>query len=142
MKNYRRPLVTYHFDILREEQKEFNLEALMRRMVVDYMTHKIAWIITKIWDNAWASEDMYYIGADEIGTRYEKVLEFFAMDPVERLQKFGPIVMPRAKVDVRGQITMRNGRHRYAVMRDLGAEKIPFSMTEDSLQNAERFGLI
>ena len=136
--------MTYHFNILREEQKEFNLEALMRRMMVDdkYMTHKIAWIITKIWDNAWASEDMHYIGEGEIGNRYEKVLEFFAMDPVERLQKFGPIVMPRAKVDVRGQITIGNGRHRYAVMRDLGAEKIPISMTEDSLQNAERFGLI
>jgi len=137
------------FEILREEQKEFNLAALMRRMVVDdkYHGHKIAWVITEIWDEAWSHEKNAYIGAggtiNEIGHRYERALEFFHMDPVERLQKYGPIIMPRVRnVDVRGRVRMGNGRHRYCVMRDLGAERIPISMNDDSIQNAERFGFI
>jgi hypothetical protein len=143
--------VTSYYDKIREEQKEFNLEALMRRMVIDfkYPGHKVAWIDVNKWDEIWRREKNYYIErgrhvdiCNRIGRRYERVIEFFHMDPVERHEKFGPIKMPRAKVDVRGKITMGNGRHRYAVMRDFGAVKIPISMDDDSLQNAERVGYL
>lgn len=138
-----------YYDEIKEEQATFNLDALMRRMIVDpkYPGHKIAWVITTIWDEIW-SEEQYYIGeggnsGDYIGRRYQEALEFFSMDAVERHRKYGPIIMPRIKiVDVRGRIIFGNGRHRYCVMRDLGAERIPLSMDEPSLQNAERFGYI
>ena len=41
-----------------------------------------------------------------------------------------------------GGIVFGDGRHRYAVLRDMGLDKLPISMDKDSIKNAKKFGYI
>ena len=41
-----------------------------------------------------------------------------------------------------GGIVFGDGRHRYAVLRDMGLDKLPISMDKDSIRNAKKFGYI
>lgn len=58
------------------------------------------------------------------------------------LEKGEPIETSEVVVDDRGGVSFINGRHRYSVLRDKGAQLLPVSMGPDSVKNARKFGLL
>ncbi len=125
-----------YYELLR---KETGLEAQMKRMIVADRFHVRVWVDTKTFDKAWAKEDNYLRERDE---QYQKALTFLNMDTVERHKLYGPFVMASAKINVRGECRILDGRHRFCTLRDHGAIKMPLSMTRESAKNAGKFGLI
>ncbi len=124
-----------YYDLLKNES---GLDAQMNRMIVADRFHIRVWVNTKKFDIAWAEEDNYLSERDE---QYQKALTFLNMDTVERHKKYGPFMMPSAKINVRGECRIHDGRHRFCILRDQGAVKIPLSMTRESSKNAEKFGV-
>jgi hypothetical protein len=61
----------------------------------------------------------------------------------EEYEKTGkPVETPEVSVSPDGKVTFINGRHRYAVLRDRGEEAMPMAMSEESIANARKNGLL
>jgi hypothetical protein len=61
----------------------------------------------------------------------------------EAYEKTGkPIETPEVSVSPDGKVTFINGRHRYAVLRDRGEGSMPMAMSEESIANARKNGLL
>ena len=79
----------------------------------------------------------FYVGPQGEGGikgRYERFAKF---------QKTAEsIEAPSVAVDKNGSVTFGNGRHRYAFMRDNGAQQMPMAMDAESLANAKKFGYV
>lgn len=75
-------------------------------------------------DRAWSLDKDYYIPPrnrlNTIGTRYERFLDF--------LQSGKPIEMPEVGLGPNNIPGFDNGRHRFAVLRDLGLERMPIAV--------------
>jgi tRNA nucleotidyltransferase (CCA-adding enzyme) len=86
-------------------------------------------------DAEWSKDEGFYIsssGKNEISNRREKFQEF--------LKTGKPIIMPSVSVrDIgsRGLIGFTNGRHRFAVLRDMGFTEIPVSVDAKSAKMAK-----
>lgn len=103
-------------------------------------------------DKEWSKGRDFYIGkggtGNAIGNRYENFLWILTL-PEEQRRKYltleskkGKIASPEVSVSETGRIDFGNGRHRYAVLRDLGAKKIPVAMIPESARNAKKWGYI
>lgn len=90
---------------------------------------------TDEFDQAFSKDPGFYVGkhgaGSAIGGRYAGVQEF--------LKKGEPIEMPEVTVGNDGSVGFTNGRHRYAVMRDMGVP-VKATMSSDSARNARKFG--
>jgi len=94
-------------------------------------------IDTEKFDAAFAKEKDLYVGlkgAEGIEGRYERFQEF--------LKKGVPIDASEVGINSDGQVGFTNGRHRYAVMRDMGMKRIPVAMSKSSKRYAEELGLL
>lgn len=86
------------------------------------------------------SNSQQYIGEAgniQVPKRYERLKELFASDK--------DIEAPEVYVQIqngRPIIKFEDGRHRYAIMRDMGMQKIPIAMDKESIKNAQKAGLI
>lgn len=80
----------------------------------------------------------FYVGPGgtgaAIGDRYQRFGEFAATAE--------SIEAPTVSVDANGRVSFGNGRHRWAYMRDSGAQSIPVAMDAESLQNAISAGYV
>ena len=89
-------------------------------------------------DAMFAKERDFYIGPGGTGNtirdRYKRFQEF--------LQSNNRIEASTISVREDGRVDFINGRHRYAVMRDLGVARMPVVMTPESIEHAERLGLL
>lgn len=88
-------------------------------------------------DNAWAEDRGFYLdreGGNRIGRRYENILE--SIEDLEDLD------MPEVGFTDSGILSFTDGRHRAAVLRDLGAENLPVSMSKADAQKAQELGLL
>jgi hypothetical protein len=79
-------------------------------------------------DAALARDAGYHVGPGgtgaAIGGRYGEFQRFLARAKAEDVA----IEQPRAVIDRAGEISLPDGRHRFAVLRDLGARMIPVSV--------------
>lgn len=114
--------------------------------------HQKIFVPPEIWD----SESI--VGLE----RYNRVLNFFDLDPVERHKKFGPIEIPIMEVvsyrienipegfggpgcntpissDKLPKTCMVDGRHRFMVMKKLGAKRIPVAMRPEFIKILRKF---
>jgi len=98
---------------------------------------KLVNINVNSFDNRFKQSTEFYIGKEGkggIGQRYKTFAEF---------QKTAEsIEAPEVYVNENGGITFGNGRHRYAYMRDQGLKTIPVAMSQESIDNAKKFGFV
>jgi hypothetical protein len=91
-------------------------------------------------DVAWSKEgaEGIYVGANGYGSnaihRYRNFQKWLAAHDYMRASEVG--------VSDDGKVGFRNGRHRYAVLRDLGRRTIPAAMSPESVENANRYGYL
>ncbi len=90
----------------------------------------IVWVDVGKFDQEWNKDEGFYIGAGGVGAkisnRYERFQEF--------LKTGQPVEMPEVSLrefEIRGsRIGFVNGRHRFAVLRDMGLKSIPVSISK------------
>lgn len=96
---------------------------------------------TQILDNALKNNPKMYVGINGkngSGFRYERFKRYLKTNqPITATS----VYLRRGK---NGQISahVNDGRHRFAVLRDMGFEKIPVSITKDSIELAREINLI
>ena len=86
-------------------------------------------------DKAWRKNNRSYIGrggsVNAIGNRYEKFIEF--------LKKNKKIEASEIYFKKDGTISFDNGRHRFAVLRDLGMDRMDIAVRRDNIDEAEKY---
>jgi hypothetical protein len=138
-----------------KEAFSIDLKSILKNMEQSSLTgpkFSLVKVNVKKFDRAWKRESDYYIGKGglgaSIGDRYQRFLHILGMPEEERRMWLqgettsGNVAASLVNVNADGRIDFTNGRHRFAVLRDLGAKKIPVSMTQDSIQNAKKFKYI
>ncbi len=102
-------------------------------------TYKQIMLIVEKFDKIFAENQQYIgrYGIGGIGTRYTDFIKYmesgmpiYASTVVIREENNKPV------------ISFVDGRHRYCVMRDLGFDRIPISIDEESMQVAQKYGLL
>lgn len=100
--------------------------------------HEMVYVDTLKFDQYFQKETDFYIGEggsdNSIGDRYNRFQEF--------LKKGIPIEVSEVYITKDFEVGFGNGRHRYAVLRDMGYEKIPVSMSKESIERAKQMGII
>lgn len=101
---------------------------------------QLVFVAVSKFDKAFAEDKGFYVspqgGGAAIGGRYEEFMRWLEQNPGVFIEA------PEVSVDTNGDIGFTNGRHRYAVLRDMGARWIPVAMDRDSVENAKAYGLI
>lgn len=99
---------------------------------------KIVYVEAGSFDKAFAKDAGFYIGrngvGNAIGDRYEQFKAFLSENNTIEVAEVG--------VTDSGDVSFTNGRHRYAVLRDMGMKKIPVAMDSESEMNAVKFGYV
>ena len=125
-----------------------NLKQLLNNVVLpkgENKYFKLVWVDTEKFDALFKQDGEFYIGkggVGRIGDRYNRFIEF--LDTGEE-KGFFPIQSPLVHLsfmDGRWKIMFTNGRHRYAVFRDMGAKAIPVGFDKSNLADAMKLGLI
>ena len=94
--------------------------------------------INKI-ESSFKKDKDYYIGVNGtngINNRYNRFIKFLNDNPKI------DIIAPSIYIDDNGEVQFNNGRHRYAVIRDLGIETIPFSISNNNIKQAKKYNYI
>lgn len=95
-------------------------------------------INTAVFDAKWPKDDYYIaqrgVGASTKGGAYEGMREW--------LKANNHMEAAEVQVDETGEVYFINGRHRYALLRDLRAKPIIVAMSKESVENAKQFGII
>jgi len=88
-------------------------------------------------DEAFSKTGWQYVGEkgkDGISGRYEKFENY--------LKDAKSIEASNVSVNKDGGIVFGDGRHRYAVLRDMGLDELPIVMDKESIKNAKKFGYL
>jgi len=88
-------------------------------------------------DEAFSKTSWQYVGEkgkDGISGRYEKFENY--------LKDAKSIEASNVSVNKDGGIVFGDGRHRYAVLRDMGLDELPIVMDKESIKNAKKFGYL
>lgn len=83
-------------------------------------------------DAAWKKDTGYHLppdGSNDIGNRRERFKEF--------LETGKPVNAPRVFLD-EGRVSFEDGRHRTAVLRDMGKSKIVVAVDKSQVQQVKR----
>jgi hypothetical protein len=100
--------------------------------------HEIVYVDSAKFDKYFQKETDFYIGeggsGNSIGDRYNRFKDF--------LGEGIPIEVSQVYISDSFEVGFGNGRHRYAVLRDMGYDKIPVSMSEESIERAKEMGII
>jgi hypothetical protein len=100
--------------------------------------HKMVYIDVNKFDPLFSKETDFYIGkggsGESIGNRYDRFKEF--------LKEGIPIEVSQVSINEDMQVGFGNGRHRYAVLRDMGFQRIPVSMSDESIERAKKLGVL
>ena len=137
-------------ELLTEDIDKDNIIKNMEKSISD-KSSKMVKINVKIFDKVWRGDKDYYIGKggtlNSIGDRYENFLKILNMPKEKRDRwltdsKDGNVIAPSVSVYDDGSVSFGNGRHRFAVLRDLHIKQIPVTMMKDSIQNAKKYKYI
>lgn len=96
---------------------------------------EVVWIDMDKLDESWMQDSGFYLpfsGGNRIGTRYE--------DLQAKLPGLKDLDMPEAGFRDNGIFSFTDGRHRTALLRDKGANRIPVSMTKEDAKIARDMG--
>ena len=88
-------------------------------------------------DEAFSKTSWQYVGEkgkEGISGRYEKFENY--------LKDAKSIEASNVSVNKDGGIVFGDGRHRYAVLRDMGLDELPIVMDKESIKNAKKFGYL
>jgi hypothetical protein len=88
-------------------------------------------------DEAFSKTSWQYVGEkgkEGISGRYEKFENF--------LKDAKSIEASNVSVSKDGAVVFGDGRHRYAVLRDMGLDELPIVMDKESIKNAKKFGYL
>ena len=88
-------------------------------------------------DEAFSKTSWQYVGEkgkEGISGRYEKFQNF--------LKDAKSIEASNVSVNKDGGVVFGDGRHRYAVLRDMGLDELPIVMDKESIKNAKKFGYL
>jgi hypothetical protein len=88
-------------------------------------------------DEAFSKTGWQYVGEkgkEGISGRYEKFENY--------LKDAKSIEASNVSVNKDGGIVFGDGRHRYAVLRDMGLDELPIVMDKESIKNAKKFGYL
>jgi hypothetical protein len=99
--------------------------------------NQIVNISPETFDKAFSKTDWQYVGKGGEGGiegRY-KGFENWLKDAKS-------LTASNVSVNKDGGIVFGDGRHRYAVLRDMGLDKLPISMDKESIENAKKFGYL
>jgi hypothetical protein len=99
--------------------------------------NQIVNINPETFDKAFSKTDWQYVGKGGEGGiegRY-KGFENWLKDAKS-------MTASNVSVNKDGGVVFGDGRHRYAVLRDMGLDKLPISMDKESIKNAKKFGYI
>jgi hypothetical protein len=99
--------------------------------------NQIVNISPETFDKAFSKTDWQYVGKGGEGGiegRY-KGFENWLKDAKS-------MTASNVSVNKDGGIVFGDGRHRYAVLRDMGLDKLPISMDKESIENAKKFGYL
>lgn len=99
--------------------------------------NQIVNINPEAFDKAFSKTDWQYVGKGGEGGiegRY-KGFENWLKDAKS-------MTASNVSVNKDGGVVFGDGRHRYAVLRDMGLDKLPISMDAESIKNAKKFGYI
>lgn len=112
---------------------------------------KLVKVNVKAFDKAWSKDRDFYVGKGgtgaSIGDRYQRFQDILKMSEEERKRWLGEspkgnIIASSVGVSEDGSVYFDNGRHRFAVLRDMGYKEIPVAMTKESIKNAKKHGYI
>jgi len=127
--------------------KQYLIEKLdLPEIVIDpAVKHNQRMVILDVdkFDSMWKTDPDFYVGPGGTGSaiagRYDRFKEF-----LKNGDGYGPVPIFASQSYVRkdGVVGFNNGRHRFAVLRDMGIKKIPVSMGSESIRNARLLGLI
>jgi hypothetical protein len=136
-------MIEYYENLLRirtiQDEMDFMILSDKCRMTF----FKRVWVGPDIFDDLKAHQD----------EAFYRFIEFLDLDPVSRHQKFGPIEIPSMEIttgrengNVLGQqfpiVKMIDGRHRFMVLKMLGATQIPVAMRDQSIEIGKQFGIL
>jgi hypothetical protein len=82
----------------------------------------------KLWKKS--KDYVGYAGNDNEENKYYKNVYFLTMDTKKRKEIYGPL--KPSTIYVTDEVRFADGRHRFAVLRDLGAKKIPVFIDNES----------
>lgn len=110
---------------------------------------KLVWVDADKFDKGWELDKGFHIGKGGTGGIHNRYYDFIKLLQMPREKrkpmlwgKKQEIIAPEVYVDEDGKVSFTNGRHRFAVIRDLGAKKIPVSMPTKAIKNAQKFDYI
>jgi hypothetical protein len=109
--------------------------------VFDSMTknskYKKVFVDVDKFDSLWKKDKDFYIGKNGVGGikgRYERFQDF--------IKNHNKIEMSDVSITKDGAVSFRNGRHRFAVLRDMGMKEIPVAMHKDYIKYASQYGVL
>ncbi len=113
--------------------------------------YQLVTVRTDAFDRAFDRAPDQYVGPGgserAIGNRYQRALQFMRdalKNPQQKIH--APLVVLSEDKDARGVtlpvISFHDGRHRYAVLRDLGMPVIAVGMHQDEIPMARQYGIL
>jgi hypothetical protein len=136
-------MIEYYEKLLRIRTIEDEMQFMIRSDKHKMTAFKKVWVSPDIWDDQRAMHDeAHYL-----------FIEFLDLDPVSRHQSFGPIKIPAMEITTGREngnplgerypiLKMIDGRHRFMVLKMLGAKHIPVAMRQPSIDIGNEFGIL
>lgn len=120
-----------------------NLKNILSRIELEpelRSTHKLVLLDVKTLDDLFKKDGLSHIkpqGANALNNRYNEFCDY--------LRSGKKIYATRVTFnEFNGELSasISNGRHRFAVLRDMGMEKMPVALSKDSIEVAKKHGLL
>jgi hypothetical protein len=112
-----------------------------RSPIAEEEGRRVVWVDIEALDSELRRSPSFYVGsggAGGIGDRYRQAIEFLRA----AIRNGTPVNMPEIVVRSGGDISVRDGRHRLAALRDLGVTRVPVTVDpEDETVIRRRVGV-
>ncbi len=117
-----------------------SVRGIISRIELDDMQkredRRLVFVNTEKFDKAFENDDYYYIDRDEKQGFNHIEDHINTGRPITA----SSVILREEDGDLKA--CFYDGRHRYCVMRNLGADSVPISLDEDSIKIAQKYGMI
>lgn len=124
-----------------DKKQNLNLENIKSRMVIDpdfKETHTLVEVDTKKLDELLQLDNVSSLTQSKNDERFKKFYEYLETG----LNINSPIIVFSNDVNGIFGVHIEDGRHRFAILRDMGMKKIPVAVPHDSLEYLKDFTLV
>ena len=101
--------------------------------------YHIAWVNTEKFDNLWKHNEMNVTSKNAIHNRYEQFKDYWLNNKDIEVSTAFIGRIPKTNEEI---VSIGDGRHRYAFMKDIGMKSIPMLLSNDSIKYAKENGFI